>query len=422
MKKLAFLVFLLSPLLLNAQFGRTIISEEDVPEYTLPKVLVSAKGKKIKNAKKWEKIRRPEIIDLFENEVYGKIPGELKIGYAKVLEEDDEALDGLAKRKQIALSFENNGKELYLEMLVYLPKDTGSFPTILGYNFYGNHTIADDSEIRLTESWVQDNPAFGIIHNQITEQSRGVRTSRWPVKKIIESGCALATIYYGDVDPDWNNFEDGVHPLLYAEGQQRPEDNEWGAIAAWAWGLSRALDYFETDDDIDATKVAVIGHSRLGKTALWAGANDQRFAAVISNNSGCGGAALSMRRFGETIAKINSRFPHWFCENFDRYSYRESRLPFDQHMLLALIAPRPLYVASATGDSWADPRGEFLSAKYASEVYQLYDYPGVLNEEMPLPDTPLKGRISYHIRTGKHDITEYDWEQYIDFVKRELGK
>lgn len=408
----------MAPILINAQNRQVITNEADVPVFALPDVLVSVKGRKIKNTKSWEKLRKPEILNLFENEVYGKVPGVLKISRSRVVEEDDDALEGIAKRKQVVLTFAKNDLELNVEILIYLPKGVEKCPMFLGYNFYGNHSINNDPAIRLTESWVQDNPAFGIVNNQITEQSRGVRAERWPVGEIIKSGYGLATIYYGDVDPDRDNFDDGVHPFLYNKNQTEPADNEWGAIAAWAWGLSRAMDYFETDNDIDATKVAVIGHSRLGKTALWAGATDQRFAAVISNNSGCGGAAISRRKFGETVDRINTVFPHWFCRNFKKYNNRESNLPVDQHMLLALIAPRPLYVASATEDSWADPRGEFLSAKYASSVYKLYGLEGLPADEMPEADSPVDGVVSYHIRTGKHNITEYDWKQYIQFAKK----
>lgn len=403
-----------------SQARQAISNESDVPSYELPEILLSVRGKKIKTLKLWEKTRRPEILHLFENEVYGKVPGVLKISNGRLVEHDEDALGGIAIRKQVVLTFKRNDKELNVELLMYIPKGISDFPTFLGYNFMGNHSINNDPAIRLTESWVRDNPAFGIVNNQITEQSRGVSSERWPVEEIIKSGCGIATVYYGDVDPDRNDFSDGIHPLLYERSQTEPADDEWGAIAAWAWGLSRVMDYFETDDDINAKKVAVLGHSRLGKTSLWAGATDQRFAAIISNDSGCGGAALSRRKFGETVGRINTSFPHWFCNNFNKYSNHEDRLPVDQHMLLALIAPRPLYVASATEDLWADPRGEFLSAKFASSAYKLYGLDGLPCGEMPEPDSPVRGIISYHIRTGKHNITSYDWEQYIQFVKKYL--
>ena len=270
----------------------------------------------------------------------------------------------------------------------------------------------------ISKAWARNNEAFGIEENKLSEKSRGVRSSRWAIEKIIDGGFGLATIYYGEVDPDKNDFSDGVHRLLYDKQQQEPNTGEWGSIAGWAWGLSRAMDYFSQDSEIDESQVIVFGHSRLGKASLWAGATDTRFAAVISNDSGCGGAALSKRRYGETIHVINKAFPHWFCRNFRSYNENEEALPVDQHQLLALIAPRPLYVASAQEDRWADPHGEFLSAHYATPVYTLFGKEGILSNKMPETNKPIQNTVSYHVRTGKHDVTDYDWEQYISWAKK----
>jgi hypothetical protein len=354
----------------------------------------------------------------FTEEVYGKVPGKLEISEVKVWETSDDAINGLAIRKQLSMFFKKGDRNLEVNVLMYLPKSQQKVPVFLAYNFSGNHTVYPDPNIRITESWVNDNPSVGIINNRVTEQSRGSDSDSWPVENTIKAGYGLVTVYYGDVDPDKNDFSDGIEPLFYQPNQTHPKCDEWGSIAAWAWGLSRVMDYLEKDELIDSKKVAVLGHSRLGKTALWAGANDQRFAMVISNESGCGGAALSKRIFGETVQIINTSFPHWFCGNFKKYNDNEADLPVDQHMLLALIAPRPLYVASAEGDKWADPRGEFLSAKCASAVYELLGTEGLPAKEMPEVNHPVMGTIGYHIRSGKHDLTLYDWQQYIKFADK----
>ncbi len=420
MKCIAFFVFL-SLLTFKdtyAQQSNVIDDEANVPEYKLPDVLTRFKGGKVKSAKVWYKKQRPDILKKFTEEVYGKVPGKLEISEVKVWETSNDAINGLAIRKQLSLFFKKGERSLEVNVLMYLPKSQKKAPVFLAYNFTGNHAVYNDPNIRLTESWVYDNPSIGIINNRVTEQSRGSDSESWQVENIIKSGYGLVTVYYGDIDPDRNDFSDGIEPFFYQPNQTHPKYDEWGSVAAWAWGLSRVMDYLEKDEQVDSQKVALLGHSRLGKTALWAGANDQRFAMVISNESGCGGAALSMRKFGETVQIINNHFPHWFCGNFKKYSDNEADLPVDQHMLLALIAPRPLYVGSAEGDKWSDPRGEFLSAKYASSVYKLLGTEGLPVQEMPEVNHPVMGTIGYHIRSGKHDLTLYDWQQYIKFADK----
>ncbi len=311
-----------------------------------------------------------------------------------------------------------------MRLLVYTPKTSEKVPAFLGLNFQGNHTVDPDPSISLNQNWMRDRE--GTKDNRATEASRGVAASRWPIEMIIDRGYGLVTIYYGDIDPDFDDgFENGIHGQFKSETDSIPAGEKWGSIAAWAYGLSSALDFLQQDSLIDGSRVAVIGHSRLGKTSLWAGATDPRFKLVISNDSGCGGAALSRRAIGETIGRINTSFPHWFCDNYLQYNKNEDACPVDQHELIALIAPRAVYVASATEDQWADPKGEFLSCVHADPVYRLLGTDGMGGSEPPTEmvaaDTPIKsGTIGYHLRTGGHDVTSYDWAQYLDFADRHV--
>ena len=413
---------------LHAQQPTGINYDEDkIPPYTLPDALTLASGQKVSDAKTWIVKRRPEILELFQTHVYGRSPGRPAKMLFEVTAMDKKALGGKATRKEVAVYFTGDKQGPKMDILIYLPHDaTKPVPAYLGLNFGGNHAVNSDPGIALPEQWVREKDGR-IVKQRATEDSRGKESSRWAVDKILARGFALATIFYGDIEPDFvGGHVHGVRAVFRRDGTelgQAPPDfaaDDWGAIAAWAWGLSRALDYLETDKDIDAKHVGVMGHSRLGKTSLWAGATDSRFAVVISNDSGEGGAALSRRWFGETVERINTSFPHWFCGNYKKYNRDVASLPVDQHELISLMAPRPVYVASAEDDKWADPRGEFLSAKNAGPVFRLFGKKGLEAEDMPAVNKPAGETIRYHIRTGKHDVTDYDWEQYLEFATHQF--
>ncbi|HMV50763.1 MAG TPA: acetylxylan esterase [Blastocatellia bacterium] len=397
--------------------------EAKVGAYTLPDPLVMADGRKVATPDDWA-ARRREILNLFETHVYGRTPKTpVRISFAET-SRDEKAVGGLATRKEVTVYLTGKKDGPKMSVLFFVPNNrTQPAPVFLGLNFNGNQAVSDDPGITLATSWLREAGNTGAVKNRATEKSRGTEKSRWPIEMAVKRGYAVATIYNGDLFPDHKDgLKESVIPNFYRSGQTAPDADEWNAMGAWAWGLSRAVDYIEQDKDLDAKRIAVIGHSRLGKAALWAGAQDERFAMVVSNDSGEGGAALARRNFGETVEVINTSFPHWFCGNFKKYNKNVASLPTDQHMLLALIAPRPLYVASAQEDQWADPRGEFLSAKAADPVYRLLGTDGLGAKEMPGVHQPVTTTIGHHLRAGKHDITDYDWEQYLNFADKHLRR
>jgi hypothetical protein len=409
----------------EAQPAGAIYDETKVPAYTLPDPLISQSGARILTALDWQQKRRPEILGLFAHHMFGQTPDAPANLRFQTTSHDPNALDGQAVRQEVSIHLTSQEDGPRIDLLIYLPKSRQQpVPAFIGLNFNGNHTIHPDPNITLSTNWMRSNPRIGILDHRATEAARGVSSSRWPVQTILNRGYALVTAYYGDLEPDHpQGWQSGVRAAFGPEpGPDGFAPDAWGAIGAWAWGLSRIMDYLQQDPAFDEDQVALLGHSRLGKAALWAGAQDERFAIVISNNSGCGGAALSRRQFGETVERINTSFPHWFSGAFKKYNGRESELPIDQHMLLALVAPRPLYVASAKEDLWADPRGEFLAALHADPVYRLLDCPGLQTSDMPDVDQPVGLTIGYHIRTGIHDVTDFDWSQYLDFADRHFNR
>jgi hypothetical protein len=390
--------------------------ESKMPAYTLPDPLVFSNGTPVKSESDWKK-RRIELVNLFENVEYGTTPAGKVHATSVLLSDDLNAFDGKAIRREIQLKLERDGAEVLMNVLLYLPKSDKPVPLFIGYNFSGNHTVAKDPEIAITTSWLKSRGETG--NNSALESQRGSDAKSWPIAEVLARGYGVATVYCGDADPDFDDgFKNGVHSLF----KEIRTGSSWGSVAGWAWGLSRVMDYLEKVKEVNSRQIAVLGHSRLGKAALWAGVKDTRFAMVVSNESGCGGAALSKRIYGETVERINTSFPHWFCENFRKYNKKEENLPVDQHELLALIAPRPLYVCSAEDDKWADPKGEFLSCVAASPVYQLLGKEGFPGKEFPELQKPVLGTIGYHIRPGKHAITLYDWSCFMDFADKSFEK
>lgn len=361
--------------------------ETKVPDYTLPDPLTCESGKPITTAGEWREIRRPEILGLFAEHVYGHTPASGPVT-AEVTEEGSVA-GGTRRQVRIGLAQYPDWPGIEL-LLLTPPRPAGIF---VGLNFFGNHAVTTDPAVALTTRWSAA---------PVTEDARGRSASRWPMERILQRGYGVATAYCGDLFPDHaDGYAESIAAVLNAPA--------WGAVGAWAWGLSRIADHLD-----GTAPLAVLGHSRLGKAALWAGAQDERFALVISNESGCTGAAIARRRVGETVARINATFPHWFSPNYRTYDDREDALPVDQHQLIAAIAPRAVHIASAQEDRWSDPRGEFLGGQQASPVYELLGAEPFPASELPPPGQPVAGRISYHLRPGPHDVTGYDWDRYLD--------
>ena len=413
-------VMLLFALPAIAQQRNVIEDESKVPAYQLPDVLLCTNGEKVTSVDQWEKMRRPELLRLFQQHVYG-VPFALKdaginVKYEK-MRENPNALNGKATQQQLKIILSKGDMVREIWLLIYLPKSPQTnIPVFLSYNFNGNHTVHSDPGILIS-------PSIAKISSKDQETLRGDQSRRWSLERIVGEGFAVITACYHDVFPDNKDLKDeSILPLFDGYAAMKTDDHAEQAIGAWAKGYSIIMDYIVSNPMFDSRRVAVMGHSRQGKAALWAGALDKRFAIVISNNSGCGGAALSKRIFGETVDLITTSFPHWFCPAFTSYANNEAALPVDQHELIALIAPRPVYIASAAEDLWADPKGEFLSGVYAGAVYHLYGLKGLETNVMPTINTPIMNQIGYHIRSGVHDVTDFDWQSYIAFAKKHWRK
>jgi hypothetical protein len=393
--------------------------ERKVGAYTLPDPLVLKNGKSVADAKTWTKKRRPEILKLYQDDIYGHNPARVPKMKFAVWDVDRHALDGKAVRKQIDISFPGHANPV-LHVLLYTPSDAaGPVPTFLCLSFSGNEKITIDPGVRINKIW--DGKKDVPFMPSVTD-ARGTSHS-WKIPETLARGYGVAAVYYGDIEPDLGDgsgWRFGVRSLFLKPGQTNTAPDAWGAIGAWAWGASRVLDYLQTDKDVDKKHVILLGHSRLGKTALWAGAQDPRYCMVIASCSGEMGASLARRDYGETVTSMAKRLSYQFCRNFLAYSNHISAMPVDSHLLISLIAPRPLYLSTGSEDRWGDPRGEYLAAQAADPVYELFGLQGLNKDAFPPLDQPILRDIGFSCHTGKHDVLPADWDRFLNFADLHL--
>ena len=391
--------------------------EDKVGTYKLPAPLTMADGKPVRDAKTWTEKRRPELVRLFEENQYGRAPGRPADMSFDVFDEGTPAFDGKATRRQVTIYFSKDKAGPQMDLLIYLPAGSQKpVPLLLNIGFSPNSQAVSDTGVRPGEVWSKEKTRVPAA------AGRG-GFGRLNVEPVLARGYGIATVYYGDIDPDFlGGVALGVRKLYLKPGQAEPAPDEWGAISAWAWGLSRAVDYLETDKGVDAKRVAVFGVSRLGKTVMWAGAHDPRIAMVIASCSGEGGAALSRRNYGETIAHLTapSRYPYQFCANYAKYAGDVDQFPVDAHLLVALMAPRPVLLQTGDTDYWSDPKGEFLAAVAAGPVYRLFGKQGLDTDVWPAPGVAILHDIGYFMHAGGHGSLPGDWEQYLKFMDMHL--
>jgi len=376
---------------------------------TMPSIMVMLDGTKVVNEKQYT-LRKEEIISLFKENVYGTIPNkEYKVDF-NILEQDDMALDGKAIRKQIEIKITTDIGSSSAIMLMYLPKTNKKVPVFIGLNFIGNTTINSDSAI--ISSYGRTEYAKEI------EEKRGERYERWVVDEIVKRDYGIATICSDDFAPDnKDNYDTRLISIFGGDTEQ----SEFKTINAWAFGLMRGIDYLVQDNNIDSSRIMTFGHSRLGKTSLWAAAQDDRVALAIANGSGSTGAALSRGNTGETVEFINKLFPYWFVDKYSEYAKNENELPIDQHMLLAAIAPRKIYIASSNQDLWADPVGEYQSLKLATEAYKLFGSKAIMDDTLPKATKEIHTEFfGYHIKEARHKISLVDWKYFMDYADKYL--
>ena len=390
-------------------------TEAKVGEYTLPDLLTLADGEPVRDAATWYAKRRPKIVKLFEENQYGRSPGRPADMTFDVFDQATPAFEGKATRRQVTIYFSKDKDGPQMDLLIYLPPGADKpVPLLLNLGFSANNTAVKDPGVKVGTFWDRR-------QNKRVPATRGFGYLN--VVPVVEKGFGIATFNYSDVDPDAPGaVAHGVRKLHLREGQTEPAPDEWGSIAAWAWGLSRAVDYFETDEDVDARRIAIMGVSRLGKTVLWAGAQDTRIAMVIASCSGEGGAALSRRSYGETIGHLTAptRYPYQFCANYGKWADNVDAFPVDAHMLIALIAPRPVLLQTGNTDKWSDPYGEFLAAVAAEPVYELLGQQGLGTDQMPAAEEPILHTIGYFMHDGGHGPRPTDFPVFLKFMQMHL--
>lgn len=403
------------------------MSRADYPEAAklpshpeMPDPLVMLNGDKVATKQDWIKERRPELKELFQHYMYGYFPPVPKSVTGKMLHEDKKAFNGKATLREIELTF-GPLKMPKIHLLLVVPNERkGPAPTFVGMNFCGNHAVVTDPNVRIPDVWMYAGP--GVTNNKATELGRGKQLDVWAIDQTIGRGYAVAIFYDGDVHPDQPDYTTGIYPHFFKSGQTEPDKHEFRTIAAWAWGIHRAVDYLTTLDEIDKSRIAAVGHSRLGKTALLAAAMDERIALAIPHQAGCGGTAPSRGKVGESVKQINTAFPHWFCGAFKDFNTQPDRLPFDQHCLVALCAPRPVLFSNAVEDQWANPNGQFDVLKAADPVYRFLGAGGLDARTPPETGKLVNSTLGYFIREGKHSMTREDWKVFLDFVDKNMPK
>ncbi|MBX9582491.1 MAG: acetylxylan esterase [Gemmataceae bacterium] len=384
-----------------------------------PDPLVMLDGTKVTTKEQWEAKRKPELRELFQHYMYGRQPAKPEKVTGKVLFGDPAAFGGKGTLKEVEVTF---GPPAWPKLYLLVATPNGRTPAgcFVGANFGGNHLLTADERVRIPTVWMPDRYP-GVKENKATAAGRGKQTETWPLADIVGRGYAVATFYCGDIQPDRPNVREGMRATL--PDSDKPDlGDETATIMWWAWGVGRAVDYLLTDKAIDGKRLAVVGHSRLGKTALVAGAFDDRIAVVIPSQAGCGGSGPSRHADpkAETVAVINKAFPHWFCGHFTAFGADPSKLPFDQHGMVALCAPRPVLFPNAAADLWANPAGQFEVLKAAGPVYKLLGVEGLTADAVPPVNTLADGRLGYWVRPGQHAMTPADWKTYMDFADKWL--